>query len=188
MGILYIITLIPNILILCLNLDQYLLFLLKLLRLSWCTDIYIYVCINKGTVFRQTYPLFNPGRWDLDAPDPGLWEVLKLVYIYIYVQDLRAAYKNKTQKLRYTKKITLSLYRLQAVVKRCRCLGVLLDEPSIPACHSQKPPQLFGGARLGKFLDRLYFRIIRTDASSPIYISQISCLAAAKLALVYIYC
>jgi len=62
MGILYIITLIPNILILCLNLDQYLLFLLKLLRLSWCTDIYIYVCINKGTVFRQTYPLFNPGR------------------------------------------------------------------------------------------------------------------------------
>jgi len=34
-----------------------------------------------------------------------------LVYIHIYVQDLKAVYKNKTQKLCYTKKITLSLYR-----------------------------------------------------------------------------
>jgi len=33
---------------------------------------YIYICIyKKGTVFRQTYPPFN-----LDALDPGLWEML----------------------------------------------------------------------------------------------------------------
>jgi len=52
-------------------------------------------------VFRRTYPPFNPGRWDLDAPDPGLWEILWLVYIYLYVQDLRVVYTNRT----------LSLYR-----------------------------------------------------------------------------
>jgi len=46
---------------------------------------------------------------------------------------------------------------------------------------------MFGGAGLGKFLDRLYFPIIRSDASSPNYISQISCLAVTKLAFVYIY-
>jgi len=32
-------------------------------------------------------------------------------FIYIYVQDLMAVHKNITPKLRYTKKITLSLYR-----------------------------------------------------------------------------
>jgi len=38
---------------------------------------YIYICIyKKGTVFRQTYPPFNPGRWDLDSLDPGRWKML----------------------------------------------------------------------------------------------------------------
>jgi len=51
----------------------------------------IYICIHKrklGTSFRQTYPHFNPGRWDLHAPDPGLWEMLQLVYIYINTCDI----------------------------------------------------------------------------------------------------
>jgi len=38
-----------------------------------------------GTSFRQTYPPFNPGRLDLDAPDPGPSDTFKLIYIYIYI-------------------------------------------------------------------------------------------------------
>jgi len=37
--------------------------------------------------------------------------IFMVVTVYIYVQDLMAVHKNLTQKLRYTKKITLSLYR-----------------------------------------------------------------------------
>jgi len=62
---------------------------------------YIYVCIRKGTWAMRSR---RSGSWALGDFRIGL-------YIYIYVQDLKAAYKNKTQKLCYTKKITLSLYR-----------------------------------------------------------------------------
>jgi len=59
----------------------------------------------------------------------------------------------------------------QTIVRRCRCLVVFFDESPVPACHSQEPPHLFGGARLGKFLDGLCFCIVRSDASSPNYVS-----------------
>jgi len=44
----------------------------------------------------QTYPLFNPGRWDHDAADPGPWEALQLAYIFIYVRYWKAVHKNIT--------------------------------------------------------------------------------------------
>jgi len=66
---------------------------------------------------------------------------------------------------------------LQAIEKRCRYLGVILDELSEPASHAQEPPHLLSIARLGKLLYRLYFCIVGTVASSTNHISKVSGLA-----------
>jgi len=44
--------------------------------------MFIYVFIRKEPWSEKLTPSLNPGRWDFDAPDPGLWEKITL-YIYI---------------------------------------------------------------------------------------------------------
>jgi len=63
-----------------------------------------------GTSFRPTYPFFYPRRWELDAPDPELWETLQWVYIYICAILACKSQKRNTKTMLH-KKITLWQYK-----------------------------------------------------------------------------
>jgi len=52
---------------------------------GYCTNIYIYMLIRKEPCPDKLTPSLNIGRWDLDAPVPGLWEnIIFDIYIYKY--------------------------------------------------------------------------------------------------------
>jgi len=51
---------------------------------GYCTNIYMCRFKRKEPCSDKLTPFLNPGRWDLDAPDPGLWKTLYWINIYKY--------------------------------------------------------------------------------------------------------